>query len=203
MEEYSEVYQIEQAIIAESSAIYEQAHNMDQDERTEQFVADYNEKLNQRYGFMLDAKEKKKLKKKQRKKRKQQEQENPFQVEESIEEENLYDYITTAVSNDQLASQFFEDSKKKKKSKLSQEEIKNLSTDELLSYIENEGKRKMEDENNGDSDKQVPEESKSMQQMRAKAKAFVQSKMKQETTIDPSCKFCNGNFISNREFVHE
>ena len=70
MEEYSEVYQIEQAIIAESSAIYEQAHNMDQDERTEQFVADYNEKLNQRYGFMLDAKEKKKLKKKQRKKRK-------------------------------------------------------------------------------------------------------------------------------------
>ena len=39
--------------------------------------------------------------------------------------------------------------------------------------------------------------------MRAKAKAFVQSKMKQETTIDPSCKFCNGNFISNREFVHE
>lgn len=100
MEEYSEVYQIEQAIIAESSAIYEQAHNMDQDERTEQFVADYNEKLNQRYGFMLDAKEKKKLKKKQRKKRKQQEQENPFQVEESIEEENLYDYITTAVSND-------------------------------------------------------------------------------------------------------
>ena len=46
MEEYSEVYQIEQAIIAESSAIYEQAHNMDQDERTEQFVADYNEKLN-------------------------------------------------------------------------------------------------------------------------------------------------------------
>ena len=49
---------------------------------------------------MLDAKEKKKLKKKQRKKRKQQEQENPFQVEESIEEENLYDYITTAVSND-------------------------------------------------------------------------------------------------------
>ena len=112
---------------------------------------------------MLDAKEKKKLKKKQRKKRKQQEQENPFQVEESIEEENLYDYITTAVSNDQLASQFFEDSKKKKKSKLSQEEIKNLSTDELLSYIENEDKRKMEDENNGDPDKQVPEESKSMQ----------------------------------------
>lgn len=162
MEEYSEVYQIEQAIIAESSAIYEQAHNMDQDERTEQFVADYNEKLNQRYGFMLDAKEKKKLKKKQRKKRKQQEQENPFQVEESIEEENLYDYITTAVSNEQLASQFFEDSKKKKKSKLSQEEIKNLSTDELLSYIENEGKRKsLEEEANADVEK-APEESKSM-----------------------------------------
>ena len=35
MEEYGEVYQIEQAIIAESSAIYEQAPNMDQEERTE------------------------------------------------------------------------------------------------------------------------------------------------------------------------
>ena len=104
MEEYSEVYQIEQAIIAESSAIYEQAPNMDQEERTEHFVADYNEKLNQRYGFMLDAKEKKKLKKKQRKKDKkikqQMENENPFQVEESLEEETLYDYITTAVSNE-------------------------------------------------------------------------------------------------------
>ncbi len=30
-------------------------------------LAEYNEKLNQRYGFILDAKEKKKLKKKQRK----------------------------------------------------------------------------------------------------------------------------------------
>lgn len=62
-------------------------------------MADYNEKLNQRYGFMLDAKEKKKLKKKQRKKEKkikqQMENENPFSVEECIEEENLYDYITT------------------------------------------------------------------------------------------------------------
>ena len=39
--------------------------------------------------------------------------------------------------------------------------------------------------------------------MRAKAKAFVQSKIK-ETPIasDPSCKFCNGNYISNK-FVHE
>lgn len=63
-------------------------------------------------------------------------------MEESIEEEILYDYITTAVSNEQLASQFFDDSKRKKRGKLSQEEIKNLSTDELLSYIENEGKRK-------------------------------------------------------------
>jgi hypothetical protein len=104
MEEYSEVYQIEQAIIAESSAIYEQAPNMDQEERTEHFVADYNEKLNQRYGFLLDAKEKKKLKRKQRKKDKkikqQLENENPFQVEDGLEEENLYDYITTAVSNE-------------------------------------------------------------------------------------------------------
>ena len=95
-----------------------------------------------------------------------------------------------------------EDNKKKKKSKLSQEEIKNLSTDELLSYIENEGKRKsIENENNNDSEKTVPEESKSMQQMRAKAKAFVQSKMKQEA-VDPSCKFCNGSMTSNK-FVHE
>ena len=57
---------------------------------------------------MLDAKEKKKLKKKQRKKEKkikqQMENENPFSVEECIEEENLYDYITTAVSNEQIAS---------------------------------------------------------------------------------------------------
>ena len=53
---------------------------------------------------MLDAKEKKKQKKKQRKKDKkikqQLEIENPFQVEESNEEEILYDYITTAVSNE-------------------------------------------------------------------------------------------------------
>ena len=83
----------------------------------------------------------------------------------------------TAVSNEQhqLASQFFEDSKKKKKSKLSQEEIKNLSTDELLSYIENEGKKLGSDnEGNEDGQSTAPEESKSMQQMRAKAKAFVQ-----------------------------
>ena len=39
--------------------------------------------------------------------------------------------------------QNYEDQKRKKgqKGKLSQEEIKNLSTDELLSYIENEGKK--------------------------------------------------------------
>ena len=131
---------------------------------------------------MLDAKEKKKLKKKQRKKEKkikqQMENENPFSGEECIEEENLYDYITTAVSNEQIASQFFEDTKRKKgKGKLSQEEIKNLSTDELLSYIENEGKRKQEEAEN-DENLPVQEESKSMQQIRAKAKAFVEKQQK-------------------------
>ena len=101
-----------------------------------------------------------------------------------------------------MAHQFFEDSKgRKKKGKLSQEEIKALSTDELLSYIENEGKKIQENDPEEDSSQTVHEESKSMQQMRAKAKAFV--KMKQEQMkSDPSCKFCNGSITASK-FVHE
>ena len=60
--------------------------------------------------------------------------------EEFAEEENsIYDYIKSAVQNDACEG----DPKRKKKfgGKLSEEEIKNLTTDELLSYIENEGKK--------------------------------------------------------------
>ena len=61
LEEYEEIFHIEEALLTTTK---------DEDNKTSppceegEENLDYNEKLNQRYGFMLDAKEKKKLKKK-------------------------------------------------------------------------------------------------------------------------------------------
>jgi len=59
LEEYDEIFHIEEALITKDEE-GKASPSCDGDNEN----LDYNEKLNQRYGFMLDAKEKKKLKKK-------------------------------------------------------------------------------------------------------------------------------------------
>lgn len=55
LEEYDEIFKIEKELVKDDAKATLEGDNEH---------LDYNEKLNQRYGFMLDAKEKKKLKKK-------------------------------------------------------------------------------------------------------------------------------------------
>ena len=55
LEEYDEIFKIEKELVKDDAKAAPEGENEN---------LDYNEKLNQRYGFMLDAKEKKKLKKK-------------------------------------------------------------------------------------------------------------------------------------------
>lgn len=69
LEEYDEIHSIEEALVCKDEAKPSTITEEDGEQ-----ISDYNEKLNQRYGFMLDAKEKKKLKKKQRKRDKKAKQ---------------------------------------------------------------------------------------------------------------------------------
>lgn len=55
LEEYEDIFKIEKELVKDDAKAAPEGDNEN---------LDYNEKLNQRYGFMLDAKEKKKLKKK-------------------------------------------------------------------------------------------------------------------------------------------
>jgi len=108
--------------------------------------------------------------------------------------------------------------KKKTKSggKLSHEQIRNLSTEELFSYIENEGKKlKSAQEETKEAQEQSPTvpDSKQIQQMRLKAKAFIaqqtlgQPESEKSKPIDPNlftCKFCNGTIEpQTQKFRHE
>ena len=94
---------------------------------------------------------------------------------EEDEEEDIQEVPDYTELYDKYMEQQKKSGKKGKSgSKLSHEDIRNLSTEELFSYIENESKKKQAEEEKRQDEQMLPmPESKMILSMRLKAKNFI------------------------------